>query len=110
VASFFIKQDDTAPALQYTIKDEDEVAIDVSGSTVKFYMQDEHGVTKIDAGTVTLVDAANGVVSYAWAAPDTDTAGIYYAEFVVTFSDGTIRTSPDPGWISVIISGSVRGD
>lgn len=108
-SAFFLKQRDTSPALQYTVKDEDGSAIDLSGATVTFYMQDETGTTVIDGGSVTLVDAANGIVKYEWQDGDSDNAGYFKAEFLVTFGDGTKRTSPDPGWISIVVSGSVRG-
>ena len=110
MASFFLKQDDTAPVFQYTVLDEDSVAINLTGATVTFYMQDENGIEVITAGSVTITDATNGVVEYQWLAADSDVAGIFFAEFVITFSGGTIRTSPDPGSIQVVISGSIRGD
>ncbi len=110
MASFFLKQDDTAPVFQYTVLDEDKVAINLTGATVTFYMQDENGIDVITAGTVTITDAANGLVEYQWLAADSDVSGIFSAEFVITFGGGTIRTSPDPGWITVVISGSIRGD
>ncbi len=110
MASFFLKQDDTAPVLQYTVLDEDKVAIDLTGSTVTFYMQDENGIEVISGAVVTITDASNGVVEYSWIAADSDVAGIFFAEFVIVFSGGTIRTSPDPGSLQIVISGSIRGD
>ena len=109
MASFFLKVDDTAPVLSYTVLDEDSVAIDLTGATVTFYMQDENGIDVITAGSVTITDASNGVVEYQWLAADTDVSGYFSAEFVVTFAGGTIRTSPDPGIITIVISGSLRG-
>lgn len=110
MASFFLKQDDTAPVLAYTTLDENKAVIVLTGATVTFYMQDENGIAVITAAAVTIVDAANGKVEYSWVAADSDVSGIFSAEFVITFGDGTIRTSPDPGWITVVISGSIRGD
>ena len=110
MASFFLKQLDTAPVFQYTVLDEDGVAIVLTGATVTFYMQDENGITIIDNAAVTITDATNGVVEYQWVTADSDVSGIFFAEYVITFGDGTIRTSPDPGWIIVVISPSIRGD
>ena len=110
MASFFLKQDDTAPVLQYTVLDENSVAIDLTGVTVTFYMQDKNGIEVISGAAVTITDGSNGVVEYSWVAADSDVAGIFSAEFVIVFSGGTIRTSPDPGSITIIISGSIRGD
>lgn len=110
MASFFLKQLDTAPVLEYTCLDENKAVIVLTGATVTFYMQDENGIAVITDAVVTITDAANGVVEYQWVAADSDVSGYFFAEFVITFGDGTIRTSPDPGWITVVISPSARGD
>lgn len=94
--------------MDYVVLDEDGVPINLTGSTVTFYMQDLNGNEKITAGSVSLIDAPNGLVRYQWLAADSDTSGFYIAEFVVTFGGGTKRTSPDPGYITVIISPSIR--
>lgn len=94
--------------MDYVILDEDGVAINLTGSTVAFYMQDLSGVVKINGSSVSLIDAPNGLVRYQWVTADTDISGFFIAEFVVTFGGGTKRTSPDPGYITVIISPSVR--
>ena len=72
-------------------------------------MQDQNGIEVISGAAVSITDATNGVVEYSWVAADSDVAGTFFAEFVITFSGGTIRTSPDPGSITIIISGSIRG-
>lgn len=51
----------------------------------------------------TITDAANGVVSYAWAAGDTSAPGTYKAEFVVDFGSGKIQTAPNDGWKEIVI-------
>ena len=43
-------------------------------------------------------------VKYEWQPGDTDTEGFYDAEFEVTYSDGTVETFPNRGFITVIIS------
>lgn len=109
MSSFFLKQNDTLPAIQYTFLDEDGDAINLTGATVKIYMQNAtDGTTKIDGGSCTVTDAANGVVTYSWADADVDESGLFWAEFVADFS-GEERSSPDPGWLAVVISSSIRG-
>jgi hypothetical protein len=49
---------------------------------------------KINRGTATISNAANGEVTYQWQAGDTDTSGIYDAEVEVTWSDGDPETFP----------------
>ena len=48
--------------------------------------------------------AADGVVEYAWAAGDTDTAGTHLAEFQVTFPGGLPATYPNRGYLLVEIT------
>jgi BppU N-terminal domain len=110
LSSFFLKQGDTAPAIDYIVLDEDGVPINLTGSTVTFYMQDMSGNEVIDGGACSLIDAPNGQVRYQWLDGDSDISGLYAAEFLVTFGGGTKRTTPDPGWITVVISSSLRAD
>jgi hypothetical protein len=110
LSSFFLKQGDTAPAIDYIVLDEDGVAINLTGSTVTFYMQDLSGNEKITAGACSLIDAPNGLVRYQWQNADTTESGMFVAEFLVTFAGGTKRTTPDPGWLTIVISSSLRLD
>lgn len=94
MASFHITENDTAPPIEATLKAGDPAAaVNLTGASVRFHMEDEAGTVKVDAAG-TLVDAANGKVKYDWQPADTDTAGRFKAEWEVTFSDGTIRTFP----------------
>lgn len=103
MADFVIKQGDRLPELQVTLTDSTGAAVDLAGATVRFHMRALNGkTTKVDAAA-TLVTPAEGVVSYAWMAGDTDTTGSYNAEFEVTFGDGRNQTFPNPGYIVVRI-------
>jgi len=100
---FYIKQNDTAPILAATLKDADEVAVNLTGSSVRFHMREVGSTTsKVDADAV-LVDASGGQVKYTWAADDTDTIGSYQAEFEVTFGDGSVETFPNNGYVLIEI-------
>lgn len=111
MASFFLKQSDTAPAIRYTVLDENDIPIDLTGATIAFYMQEiSNGVEKINGGAAVVIDGPNGVVEYQWVAGDTSEANMYLAEFVITFPGGLTRTSPDPGYIHIIVTPSVRTD
>lgn len=107
MATFYIKQNDTSPALGATLKDGDGNAVDLSGATVRFHMRARGATTaKVDAAA-TVTGASTGEVSYAWIAADTDTAGKFQAEFEVTYADTTVETFPNNGYITVDIDGDL---
>ena len=92
--AFNIKQNDTSPSLQATLKDASGTAIILTGASVRFHMKALDGTVKVDAA-MTVTDNLNGVVQYDWQAGDTDTVGSYSVEFEVTYSDSTIETFPN---------------
>ena len=47
------------------------------------------------------MSAEDGIVSYSWGATDTDTAGLYMAEWEVTFAGGIPMTFPRNGHLDV---------
>ncbi len=92
--AFNIKQNDTSPSLQATLKDASGTAIVLTGASVRFHMKALDGTVKVDAA-MTITDNLNGVVQYDWQTGDTDTVGSYSVEFEVTYSDSTIETFPN---------------
>lgn len=105
-------QNDTGRPLQDTLKT-DGSADDLSGATVAFTMWDpSDGTVKIDENTanVTITDAANGEVQYDFATGDLDTVDLWFFEWEVTYSDGTVityrRESGDPKELRVLSEGS----
>lgn len=105
--AFFIKQNDTSPSLQATLKDGADNAVDLTGATVRFHMRQLGTQTvKVD-DDATVSDADNGVVYYQWSASDTDTIGSFEAEFEVTFSGGEIESFPNNRFIQVEITDDI---
>lgn len=94
--AFSIKQNDTSPALQATLKDAALAPIDLTGATVKFHMKSLDGNIKVDTA-MTITNNEGGVVQYNWQAGDTDTVGTYYVEFEVTYADASVETFPNNG-------------
>ena len=84
---FYLKQNDTAPSIRATLKDGSGSVIDLTGASVRFHMKDLSGTVKIDTAATIISPATSGIVQYNWTGSDTDTAGTYYAEFEVTYSD-----------------------
>lgn len=110
MADFSIKRNDLLPVLEAILKDANDNPVDLTDATdVVFHMREEDGETlKIDgvAGTFG-ANRATGKVIYAWRwlDPDfdTDTSGLFLAEFEVTWTGGKIQTFPSRGYISIQI-------
>ena len=92
--AFIIKQNDTSPAIQATLKDATGSNVDLTGADVVMHMKSVNGVLKVSE-EMTIVDAANGIVKYDWVTGDTDTVDTYYVEFQVTYADLTVETFPN---------------
>ncbi len=100
--SFTLKQNDRSPPITASLT-AGGAAVDLSGCTVKFIMRaPEASSTKVNA-TATIVSATAGTVSYSWGATDTDTAGLYRAEWEVTFAGGIKRTWPAEDYLYVLV-------
>lgn len=100
--AFSIKQNDTSPALQATLKDASLTAINLTGASVRFHMKSVDGTVKVDEA-MTITNASGGIVQYNWQTGDTDTVGTYYVEFEVTYADSSIETFPNNGSLSVTV-------
>lgn len=108
IRKFYIKRNDTAPPLDAVLEAEEE--IDLTGATVRFHMvQIDTGELKVDkAAQVVSVDGRR--VRYSWEPEDTDTEGQFHGEFEVTYSDGTVRSFPNPDNILIIISPDLESE
>lgn len=87
---------DTEVALATTLTRPGGTAVDLTDLTVKFKMvanDDTVKVAETDAN-VTVTDASEGEVEYAFQAADVDTVGTYHAYFVVIDGSGNRDTFP----------------
>ena len=107
MTTVYVKQNDTKPDIQVTINDDQGTAVDVSGASIKFFMNDSTGTNKVD-GTGAIVTAASGIIKYVWQTNDLDTVGVYDAEFQITFSDSSILTAPSSGYITVVVGDDLK--
>ena len=99
---FYIKKGDTAPSVEATLKRADNTPIDLSdASSINFHMG------ALDEAAV-IVDAEAGTVRYDWQASDTEAAGVFEAEFKITWGDGREQTVPNRGSIKVYITEDVE--
>jgi 5-hydroxyisourate hydrolase-like protein (transthyretin family) len=101
MADFYIKQGDTSPSFEVTLLDADRVAVDLTGATVQFRMSTRAGVAPVIDELADIISAADGRVAYNWVAGDTDDAGTYLAEFVIT--DPYQETFPNTRYLTVEI-------
>ena len=107
---FTIKQNDKKPTLVATIKDAEGNLFDLSGvDSVYFQMRlrgsDVNKVNKTDTSYATVQgDGTTGKVQYLWQDGDTDTPGMYEAEFELVWSDGEIQHVPteEPFIVNVV--------
>ena len=58
-------------------------------TTVTFTMRNRYdSAVKIDEAAASIFDGPNGKLRYTWVAADTDTPGVYLADWTVTFPGG----------------------
>lgn len=105
MSTFQLKPGDRKYAIKYQLSDYASGSGLLTGASVKFQMMNAAGTTVIDAAGVIL--DADGIVAYEWQDGDTDTEGLYRAEFKVTFSDGLVQHYPSSGFILVQIGQDV---
>ena len=105
--AFFIKQNDTSPALQVILKDGTDTVVNLTATSVRFHMRPiGSSAVKIDA-PATISNAQGGIVYYQWTTGDTDTIGSFECEFEVTYTGGEIETFPNNQFIDVEITDDI---
>jgi hypothetical protein len=102
--SFNIKQHDRSPDYTSALEAPAGSPVDLTGCTVKLLMTLD-GATSATVNASATVDSPStaGLVRYSWGPTDTSTAGLYRAEFEVTFAGGIKRTFPENDYLYVNI-------
>lgn len=103
-----IKQNDRRPQAATILKRGTTVVDLTLASSVTFIMRNPYktGDPKVRSSAV-ILDAEAGSVEYRWLSGDTDTPGEWFAEWEVTWGDGTTETFPTVGYDFVLIQGDL---
>ena len=100
---FILKRGDTRPPVKVQLFSDSGGTVNLTGCTVRFKMRKpDQSTLKVNAAA-TIVDATSGIVQYSCTTIDTDTAGLFQAEFEVTYPDDGIETHPDNGYLAFCI-------
>ena len=106
IYDFFIKVGDTLPWIAAALEDS-EGPVSLAGAAVKFKMRLQGTtVLKVD-GNAVVDDEPLAEVHYPWITADTDTAGIYEAEWEVTFPSGAKLSFPNDRHLLVMVMAAV---
>lgn len=100
-STMHLKYGDQSPVLVQTLQDADNLPVDITGATVRLHVMNQKNLNVIDA-VITIDDAANGIVSYAF--DGTLPVGNYRYEIEVTYADTAIETFPNVGYDLLVIS------
>lgn len=107
----FIKRGEKDPDFQVQLVDHLGVPVPLGAATVKFYMRglwtEPASTPKVNGAVVAVVSASTGIVKYVWDVADTDTVGIYMAEFEVDFGGGSTVSYPVDGKLFVSVTRDV---
>lgn len=97
-----VVQNDVGYDINFTLKDANDVAVDLSGGSLLFKVQRQGESALKFSGAMSIVLAASGTCKYTVAAADFDAVGDYYAEVqvtisskVITFSDIVVHVKPE---------------
>jgi len=93
-ADYELKRGDTSPPLQTTLTVNGSPQNLSNADTVTVTMKPLGGGEAV-SGTAQVVSASDGVVAYHWNDGDTDSVGLYFAEWVVTYGNGREQSFPN---------------
>lgn len=113
MADFTIRAGNLLPAIPARLSDENGNALNLTGATVTFKLvaRNDNTIKVNRAATVLVADpslltsATQPNVQYSWQAGDTDTPGLYIAEWVITYTAlSASETAPNDVYMTVSIT------
>ena len=107
MSSVHMRQNDTLPALECTLKHNGVAYPYSTDDTVRFVMKSSAGTEMVDqtsTGTLAaMVSSTAGTVIYNWASSDTTLSGDFLADWELTTAAGKVLTFPNSGHIEIRI-------
>ena len=105
MADFYIKQNDSSPALTVNLVDDVGGAISlIDAQSIRFHMARKGSKTLTVDSAVDITDVAYGVVEYVWDVADTSNYGLFMAEFEVIHANGKLETFPNHKNLEIYIT------
>jgi len=103
-----LKRGDTRNCIRAILKDADGTPVNIPEcQEIRFLMAPLGRAAAINRPVYIPDKGSPGEVWHVWVPGDTDTAGIYQAEFRVEYMDGRKETFPNDGYISIQILDSL---
>lgn len=106
--SFTIKRNDRSPSIISALT-VDGSPVNLTNCSVRFVMKEEGADSAKINAAATIASASGGLVQYDWQVGDTDTPGVYIAEWEVTFYGNIKRTFPPDGFLSIVVEDDLSG-
>lgn len=101
--TFNIAVGDTSPSILFALL---PTTVDLTGASVQFRWRAINTTTWTNTAAAAIETATETpTLRYDWSPGDTDTAGLYEGQFVVTYADTTVETFPNSAYITVSING-----
>lgn len=103
-----LRQNDTLPPLEFTLKDRDGAYPYSTADTLRFVMKSSAGTVIVDqTSTGPLLEPVNstaGTGRYNWSSSDTGTPGDYLGEIELHPLAGGVLSFPNTGHIEILIT------
>lgn len=100
MADLTLKRNDTRSAIKATLSNESG-PVDLTGATVRFLMS-KIGKLKVNKQSI-IQDALSGIVLVVFDNGDTNESGLFQGEFEITYSDSSVETFPNDGYVLIEI-------
>jgi hypothetical protein len=106
-----IREGDTAPNWRTRLFDAEGDPIDLTGAIVRLHVTEERTTTQVQIDALATPDpdqvANRGWVDYEFTSGDTNQPGRFWAEWEITFPDGSVQTVPTRGHDILIVYGQL---